>query len=85
MTDELFSRTFLPLQESLYRVAYHLLRSEQAAEDAVQELYLKLWRGRESLGIVNNPKAYCIWLRRKFGGKRQNPSKNLVENGKMKK
>ena len=40
MTDELFSRTFLTLQESLYRVAYHLLRSEQAAEDAVQELYL---------------------------------------------
>ena len=64
MTDELFSRTFLPLQESLYRVAYHLLRSEQAAEDAVQELYLKLWRGRESLGIVNNPKAYCITVLR---------------------
>ena len=64
MTDELFSRTFLPLQESLYRVAYHLLRSEQTAEDAVQELYLKLWRGRESLGIVNNPKAYCITVLR---------------------
>lgn len=64
MTDELFSRTFLPLQESLYRVADHLLRSEQAAEDAVQELYLKLWRGRESLGIVNNPKAYCITVLR---------------------
>lgn len=64
MTDELFSRTFLPLQESLYKVAYHLLRSEQAAEDAVQELYLKLWRGRESLGIVNNPKAYCITVLR---------------------
>ena len=64
MTDELFSRTFLPLQESLYRVAYHLLHSEQDAEDAVQELYLKLWRGRESLGIVNNPKAYCITVLR---------------------
>ena len=35
MTDEFFSQTFLPLQEPLYRVAYHLLKSEQAAEDAV--------------------------------------------------
>ena len=64
MTDEFFSQTFLPLQEPLYRVAYHLLKSEQAAEDAVQELYLKLWRGREGLGNLNNPKAYCITVLR---------------------
>ena len=64
MTDEFFSQTFLPLQEPLYRVAYHLLKSEQAAEDAVQELYLKLWRGREGLGNLNKPKAYCITVLR---------------------
>ena len=64
MTDEFFSQTFLPLQEPLYRVAYHLLKSEQAAEDAVQELYLKLWRDREGLGNLNNPKAYCITVLR---------------------
>ena len=34
--------------------------SEAEAEDAVQELYLKLWEGRSRLDEVRQPKAYCI-------------------------
>lgn len=64
MTARDFTDTYLPLSESLYRVAYRLLGTQEDAEDAVQDLYLKLWAGKENLDAVYNPKAYCISLLR---------------------
>lgn len=60
MTAKEFTDTYFPLSESLYRVAFRLLGAQEDAEDAVQDLYLKLWAGKESLDTVYNPKAYCI-------------------------
>lgn len=60
MTEKAFHRDYLSLAETLYRVAYYLLESEAEAEDAVQELYLKLWDARSRLDEVQSPKAYCI-------------------------
>lgn len=57
-----FRNIWLPLSEKFYRVAYYLLESEQDAQDAVQELYLKLWKSRGSLRNLNNPTAYGIAL-----------------------
>lgn len=62
MTSSSFSEIYLPLKDNLYRTAYYILESGDAAEDAVQELYLKLWRMRDDLGSINNPKSYCITL-----------------------
>ena len=55
-----FSNIWLPLTDRFYKVAFYLLESESDAEDAVQELYLKLWSARSSLENVNNPVAYGI-------------------------
>ena len=55
-----FGNIWLPYADRFYRVAFHLLESEPDAEDAVQELYLKLWKARGSLGDVSNPAAYGI-------------------------
>lgn len=55
-----FSNIWLPYADRFYRVAFHLLESGPDAEDAVQELYLKLWKARGSLGNVGNPAAYGI-------------------------
>lgn len=57
-----FMNIWLPLSERFYRVAWYLLESEQDAEDAVQELYLKLWKLRGSLKDLHNPAAYGISL-----------------------
>lgn len=64
MTVQDFRETYLPLSEGLYRVAYGLLESRPDAEDAVQDLYIKLWGMRESLDAVHNPRAYSITLLR---------------------
>lgn len=60
MTEQRFHTDYLSLAETLYRIAYYLLESEAEAEDAVQEVYLKLWEARESLQEIHSPKAYCI-------------------------
>ena len=43
MTAERFRKEYLPLQDELYRVAFYILESSPDAEDAVQDLYQKLW------------------------------------------
>lgn len=60
MTD--FRNIWMPLAERFYRAAYYMLESQQDAEDAVQELYLKLWASRSSLGDIKNPQAYGLSL-----------------------
>ena len=62
MTRQEFTSLYLPLQGDLYRVAYYMLESQQDAEDAVQDLYLKLWSSPDALDSVGNPRAYCITL-----------------------
>ena len=46
--------------ERFYRVAFHILESREEAEDAVQELYLKLYESKHRLNAVSNPLAYGI-------------------------
>lgn len=62
MTELAFRETYLPLSGTLYRIAFYILESRDEAEDAVQELYLKLWDTRERLDTVLSPKAYSIRL-----------------------
>lgn len=64
MTTLEFTTTYLPLADNLYRVAYYLLESESDAQDAVQDLYIKLWNSREALVNIRDPKPYCLTLMR---------------------
>lgn len=57
-----FRKIWLPLAERFYRVAYHLLESRPDAEDAVQELYLKILSMHGKLVYVRDPAAYGITL-----------------------
>ena len=60
MTESRFSTDYLSLAGTLYRIAFYILESEADAEDAVQEVYLKLWQNRGVLDTVHSPKAYSI-------------------------
>ena len=62
MTGEGFKSIYLPLSDGLYRVAYYILESRSDAEDAVQDLYIKLWESIDRLDKVENPKAYALRL-----------------------
>ncbi|MBO4268998.1 MAG: sigma-70 family RNA polymerase sigma factor [Bacteroidaceae bacterium] len=62
MTSEDLTEAFRAQSDRLFRVAYYILESETDAEDAVQDLFLKLWSGRDRLDTVVNFNAYCTTL-----------------------
>ena len=60
MTD--FRNIWMPLAERFFRAAYYMLESQQDAEDAVQELYLKIWKSHANLTDLKSPAAYGMSL-----------------------
>ena len=55
---------WLPLSDRFYRVAYHILESQEDAEDAVQELYLKLIKTPDKFSKIKDPAAFGITILR---------------------
>ena len=60
MTSARFQTEYLALADTFYRIAWYILEDAAEAEDAVQELYLRLWNGRDALDGIRNPKGYAI-------------------------
>jgi RNA polymerase sigma factor (sigma-70 family) len=59
MSQEIFKAEILPIREKLFHIAQKLLSDEQDAEDAVQEVLLKLWYIRETLLNYDNAAAFA--------------------------
>ena len=64
MTRDRFQSEYLPLAEAFYQVAFYILEDAAEAEDAVQELFLKLWTNRDALIGIRNPKGYGMTVLR---------------------
>ena len=59
MSQERFKAEILPIREKLYHIAQKMLVDQQEAEDAVQEVLLKLWNIRDSLDKYDSPAAFA--------------------------
>ncbi|MCW5519694.1 RNA polymerase sigma factor [Aureitalea sp. L0-47] len=66
MTQKEFLTTVLPFKDKLYRLAKRLLVSSDEAEDAVQEIMLKLWKGKEKMGNYKNPEAFAMTMTKNY-------------------
>ena len=66
MTQDDFITIVSPFRDKLFRMAKRLLVSSEEAEDAVQEVYLKLWKGREQMSRYNNPEAYAMTMTKNY-------------------
>lgn len=60
MTEARFNTEYFALAGTLYRIAFYILEDAAAAEDAVQQAFLKLWSERAALDGVRQPKAYAV-------------------------
>ena len=60
MTTTEFKQLVLPIGKKLFHFARLLLNNETEAEDAIQEIYLKLWKIRDRLTSVNNIEAFAM-------------------------
>lgn len=64
MTAEEFKKELLPVKNKLFRLASILLANRQEAEDAVQEVYLKMWDMRNDLGKYKSKEALMMTITR---------------------
>ena len=59
-SEKEFKELYLTYYPVMLRVAVYILKEEQAAEDAVQEVFLKVWNNPSILAGVEHIKAYLI-------------------------
>jgi RNA polymerase sigma-70 factor (ECF subfamily) len=62
MNLEAFQTRILPAKNKLFRFAFRMLGSEAEAQDVVQEVFIKVWNGREQMSTVQNWEAWCMRL-----------------------
>jgi RNA polymerase sigma-70 factor (ECF subfamily) len=61
-----FLNTILPCKNTLYRLAKRLLVSSDEAEDAVQEVFLKLWKRRDKIHHYRSPEAFAVTMTKNY-------------------
>lgn len=66
MTQSEFLQIVLPFKDKLYRLAKRLLISAEEAEDATQEILLKLWAGKKRMGQYKNIEAFAMTMTKNF-------------------
>jgi RNA polymerase sigma factor (sigma-70 family) len=60
MNLEAFQNRVLPAKNKLFRFALRFLGNEEEAKDVVQEVFIKVWNGREQMDQVQNWEAWCM-------------------------
>jgi RNA polymerase sigma-70 factor (ECF subfamily) len=66
MDKKEFTALVIPLKDRLFRLAKRILVSQDEAEDAVQEVFLKLWKGKNSIENYKNPEAFAITMTKNY-------------------
>jgi RNA polymerase sigma-70 factor (ECF subfamily) len=64
MNLEAFQNRVLPAKNKLYRFALRFLNNEEEAKDVVQEVFIKVWNGRDQMHEVQNWEAWCMRITR---------------------
>lgn len=66
MTAKEFNTSVVPMNPKLFRYAYRFLEDRDEAQDAVQEVFVKLWRMRDNMKEINNIEAFAIRVTRNY-------------------
>lgn len=61
-----FLNVVMPFKDKLYRLAKRLLVSREEAEDATQEILLKLWSKNENMAEYKNVEAFAMTMTKNF-------------------
>ena len=60
MDLEAFQNRVLPVKNKLFRFALRFLANEEEAKDIVQEVFIRVWNGRDQMSQVENWEAWCM-------------------------
>ena len=61
-----FKKELIPVKDKLFRLAKTMLQNREDAEDAIQEVYIKLWNNNEIIEDLKNPEAYAMKVMKNF-------------------
>lgn len=84
MKSSEFKLLVLPYSSRLYKVAFRLLGNREEAEDAVQEVFLKLWKMKSELPNYKSIEALAVKVTRNhcLDILRKRKSKRLIDEEK---
>lgn len=66
MNQKAFVALVMPFKDKVYRLAKRLLVSNDEAEDATQELYMKLWNRRSQLETYKSVEALAMTMTKNY-------------------
>lgn len=66
MKQSEFLNLVMPVKDKLYRLAKRLLVSAEEAEDATQEILMRLWDGKHKIGKYRNLEAFAMTMTKNF-------------------
>lgn len=66
MNQNEFLKVVTPFQDKLYRMAKRLLVSEEEAQDATQEVLIKLWSNRTQIKKYKSVEAFAMTMTKNY-------------------
>jgi RNA polymerase sigma-70 factor (ECF subfamily) len=66
MNQKDFLTIVRPFQDKIYRLARRLLTSEEEAQDATQEVLLKLWSKKKQMTTYRNTEAFAMTMTKNY-------------------
>jgi RNA polymerase sigma-70 factor (ECF subfamily) len=66
MTQSEFLNVVMPFKDKLYRLSKRLLISSEEAEDATQEILMKLWSKNKNIAGYKNVEAFAMTMTKNF-------------------
>ncbi|WP_424494176.1 RNA polymerase sigma factor [Salinimicrobium sp. GXAS 041] len=66
MKENTFIDLMNPVKDKMYRMALRLLVSKEAAEDAIQEVMMKLWSRKQKLSSYDNLEAFAMTVTKNY-------------------
>lgn len=64
MDENEFISLIFPLRDRLFRIAWHIVRSKEEAEDIVQDVMIRIWKMDGEVKQIGNVEAYCYTMTR---------------------
>lgn len=66
MNQSEFLHIVMPFKDKLFRMAKRLLVSNEEAEDATQEILIKLWKNKKQMATYRNVEAFAMTMTKNF-------------------
>lgn len=66
MESASFLNTIMPFKDKMYRLAKRLLVSKEEAEDATQEVLMKLWNSNDKMETYKSVEAFAMTMTKNY-------------------